>query len=282
MNLDKEAIRKYYTATQFEYGLIWNWQLKTTPALHFGYYDEKATNHKEALVRVNEVLADFGEIKKGATIVDAGCGLGHSSEWLAIHLDANVTGITLVPKQVKTIEKRLAKKPVKNVRFLVADFLAMPFADNSVDVVWAIESVCHAHDKLLFYKEAYRVLKPGGKLLMADYDRSSRPMTAQKETLLKEAFHTWAVPDLDTIEEHRNHSIQAGFTSFKHNDVTKHVVKSYRNLRENCKRYKGLSKTLNTLGIISSVRHNNMLGSLKMADGIEQGVFFYHHIAAEK
>ncbi|MBA4140165.1 MAG: methyltransferase domain-containing protein [Segetibacter sp.] len=277
-----EAIKKYYTDTQFEYGLIWNWKLKTTPALHFGYYDNKATNHRQAILRANEVLAEWAGIKKGSKIVDAGCGLGHSTEWLSKHYDAIVTGITIVPRQVETIQKRLLKHPVKNVDFLIADYLNMPFPDNSLDVVWAFESVCHANNKLDFYKEAFRVLKPGGKLVMAEYLRNERPMNESKETILKEIFISWAIPDLDTLPEHYNQAMKAGFTSFKNKDVTEHVIKSYRNLRETCRRYYSLSKFLRSLGLISSVQYNNMLSSLKQADAIEQGVFSYHHIVAEK
>ena len=282
MHLDKEAIKRYYTDTQFEYNLIWNWGLKTTPALHFGYYDEKATNHQQAITRANEVLAEFGGIEKGAIIVDAGCGLGHSSEWLAATYHGPVIGITLVPKQVETIQKRLAKHPVANVDFKVADYLQMPFEDQSVDIVWAFESVCHAPEKLLFYKEAYRVLKPGGKLLMAEYLRNGRPMTSDQESLLAEIFSKWAIPDLDTLVEHRNHSIKAGFRFITNKDVTPHVMKSYDNLRENCKRYSGLSKVLYKTGIISKVRQDNMLSSLRQADALETGVFSYHHIVAQK
>ncbi len=277
-----EAIKKYYTDTQFEYGLIWNWKLKTTPALHFGYYDDKATNHRQALLRANEVLAQWAGIQKGSRIVDAGCGLGHASEWLSEHYDARVTGITIVPKQVETIQKRLLKKPVKNVDFLVADYLTMPFANTSLDVVWAFESVCHANNKLDFYEEAFRVLKPGGLLVMAEYLRNKRPMIESKEALLKEIFHKWAIPDLDSLDEHQAHAAKAGFASFKNNDVTKHVIKSYRNLRETCRRYNKLSRVMHSLRLISAIQHNNMLSSLKQADAIELGVFSYHHIVAQK
>ena len=277
-----EAIKKYYSDTQFEYKLIWNWRIKDTPALHFGYYDEKATNHAAAVNRANEVLAEWAGIQKGGFIIDAGCGLGHSAIWLSKKYEAKVTGITIVPKQVETITKNLIKTPVSNVNFLIADYLTMPFDDGKADVVWAFESVCHAPQKEAFYKEAYRVLKPGGRLVMAEYLRNDRPMTIEKENLLNEVFHSWAIPDLDTLQEHRNHAMEVGFESFKNNDVTAHVLKSYRNLRETCNRYSWLSKILFKTGIISSVRHNNMLASLKQADAIEQGVFSYHHLVAVK
>lgn len=280
--MDKAAVTKYYSDTQFEYKLIWNWMLKSTPALHFGYYDEKATNHSRAIVRANEVLAEFGGIPRSATIADAGCGLGQSSEWLATELDARVTGLSIVPKQIDAIHRRLKQRPVKNVAFVVADYLQMPFENESVDVVWAFESVCHAREKIAFYKEAFRVLRPGGKLVMAEYTRTARPLPPEGEALLHEIFDPWAIPDLDTIGEHETHAKAAGFRQFRHRDVTRHVLKSYKNLQQTCKRYAWLSQLLYSLRLISAVRHHNMRSSLKQADAIEQGVFTYSHIAAEK
>jgi ubiquinone/menaquinone biosynthesis C-methylase UbiE len=280
--LGTEAIKKYYSDTQFEYKLVWNWRSKYTPALHFGYYDEKATDHHRSVIRANEVLAEWGNIREGARIIDAGCGLGHSTLWLGEHYNARVTGITIVPKQVETMQKFIAKRGITNVDFIEANYFNMPFEDSSVDVVWAIEALCHAQDKSLFYKEAYRVLKPGGKLLVGENLRTARPMEAQKEELLKEIFHSWAIPDLDTLEEHRAHAICSGFNSFESKDVTAHMMVSYRNLEEMCKRWAWLNKLLHTLGIISTVRRDNMLGSLKQYQAIKEKVFTYNHLLAQK
>ncbi len=280
--LGTEAIKKYYTSTHFEYSVLWNWKLKTMPALHFGYYDEKARVHKDAVVRANEVLAEFGGIQKGARVVDAGCGLGQSSLWLNQHYNANVTGITLVPKQVETIQKFIAKHDIKNVNFMVADYLKMPFEDNSVDIVWAVEALCHAQDKSLFYKEAFRVLKPGGKVLIAENLRLARPMDAEKEALLKEIFHAWAIPDIDTAAEHQSHAEKAGFKLFKNRDVTANMMISYKNLKKMCSKYYYLAEVLHKTGIINSVRLKNMKGSLKQMEAIEKGVFTYNHLVAEK
>lgn len=280
--LGTEAIKKYYSDTQFEYGLVWNWRSKHTPALHFGYYDEKATNHHRSVIRANEVLAEWGNIQQGATIVDAGCGLGHSTLWLAEHYNARVTGITIVPRQVETMKKFIAKKGIKNVSFMEASYFDMPFEANSVDIVWAIEAVCHAKDKSEFYKEAYRVLKPGGKLLIGENLRTARPMEKEKEELLEYIFHSWAIPDLDTFEEHRLHALRSGFRSFESKDVTANMMVSYRNLEEMCKRWAWLNKLLHTFGIISTVRRDNMLGSMKQYKAIKEKVFTYNHLRAQK
>ncbi len=280
--LGTEAIKKYYSDTQFEYGLVWNWRSKHTPALHFGYYDEKATNHHRSVIRANEVLAEWGNIQQGSIIIDAGCGLGHSTLWLAEHYNALVTGITIVPKQVETMQKFIARKGIKNVSFLEASYFNMPFEDNSVDVVWAMEAVCHAKDKSHFYKEAYRILKPGGKLLIGENLRTARPLEKEKEELLKYIFNSWAIPDLDTFEEHRSHALGSGFTSFECKDVTTNMMVSYRNLEEMCKRWAWLNKLLHATGIISTVRRDNMLGSLKQYQAIKEKVFTYNHLLAQK
>jgi ubiquinone/menaquinone biosynthesis C-methylase UbiE len=280
--LGTEAIKKYYSDTQFEYKLVWNWRSKHTAALHFGYYDEKATNHHRSVIRANEVLAEWGGIKQGATIIDAGCGLGHSTLWLAEHYNARVTGITIVPKQVETMKKFIEKKGIKNVEFLEASYFNMPFEDNSADVVWAIEAVCHAKDKSQFYKEAYRVLKPGGKLLIGENLRTARSLEPKKEELLKFIFNSWAIPDLDTMEEHHSHALNSGFKSFESKDVTANMMVSYRNLEEMCKRWGWLNKLLHALGIISTIRRNNMLGSLKQYQAIKEKVFTYNHLFAQK
>ncbi len=280
--LGTEAIKKYYSDTQFEYRVIWNWKIKNTPALHFGYYDDKATRHHEAVERANEVMADWAGIKESERVIDAGCGLGHSSLWLAKHRNARVTGLTLVQKQVDTLQKYISLNNIENVNFEVADYHHMPFENNSVDVVWAIESVCHSADKSLFYKEAYRVLKPGGRLIIGENLRTERPLDEVREALLKEIFHAWAIPDLDTYEEHRSHALNSGFVSFESKDVTKNMMVSYRNLEETCARWAWLSKLLHLTGVISTVRHKNMLGSAKQYKAIVKKVFTYNHLLAIK
>lgn len=282
MTMHTESIKRYYSDTQFEYKLLWNWKLKTAPALHLGYYDEKATTHKQAIERVNEVMADWANIQPGARIIDAGCGLGQSSLWLAQNRKARVTGITIVPKQVETIQKYIAKHNIPNVDFIEANYFNMPFGDNSADLVWAIESVCHAEDKSMFYKEAFRVLKPGGKLLIAENLRVARPMDEEKEEMLKQLFRPWAIPDLDTPEEHANHAKRAGFSSFHAKDVTANMLTSYRNLEEICKRWAWLNHLLCSIGVISEVRRGNMIGSMRQYDGIKKKVFTYHHLMAVK
>ncbi len=282
MNHHQENIKKYYNSTQFDYSFIWNWGLKSTPSLHFGYYDEKATKHKQAIFRVNEVLADWANVVDATKVLDAGCGLGNTSIWLAENRNSKVTGITLVQKQVDTANKLAKKQNVKNVDFLVADYLQTPFDDNSFDVVWACEALCHATDKSLFYKEAFRILRSGGRLVIAENLRPTRPMIDEKEKFLHEIFDAWAIPDLDTLDEHKSHANKAGFINFQSKDVTKNVWVSYKNLKIIVKRLKPLAIFLNIFKLVPKIRLNNYLQSGRQVDAIEQGIFTYAHLLMEK
>lgn len=280
--MNTEKIKDYYKQTQFEYRIVWNWKTKNIPALHFGFYDEKATTHDQALIRANEVLAEWAGIPKGARIIDAGCGLGNSSAWLAQHYNAKVTGITIAPNQAEAATKRITEAGINNVDFKVANYLEMPFEDNSVDVVWAVESVCYATDKGAFYKEAFRVLKPAGKIVIADFIRCKRPLSVEKEQLLKDVFGGWAIDDIDTVEEYAVHSSSAGFEHFRYNDVSQNLMVSFRNLEEATKRWYWLAWLLYNTKVISRIRFDNMRYSMKQLECLENGLFFYGHLTAIK
>jgi ubiquinone/menaquinone biosynthesis C-methylase UbiE len=187
-----------------------------------------------ALNNMNRAMADLAAVQAGEHVLDAGCGMGSACFWLAEHRQAQATGISIVPEQIADCQRVLAQRPTTGVHFVVADYCHTPFPDAHFDVVWACESLCHAEHKIDFYREAYRLLKPGGRLVIAEYIRADRPVSERGETLLQQWLHPWAIRDIDTRAEHLAHAQLAGFQSADMQDVTRHVRVSLRNLHELC------------------------------------------------
>ncbi|HNM26892.1 MAG TPA: hypothetical protein PKL15_15730, partial [Saprospiraceae bacterium] len=74
-------VQTYYALTGFDYRIIWAGGRNL--AVHFGYYDEHANRHQDALDNLNRALADYAGIRPGERVLDAGCGRGSAVFWLA-------------------------------------------------------------------------------------------------------------------------------------------------------------------------------------------------------
>ena len=109
----KKSIVRYYDATRLDYRILWFG--KKNRSVHFGYYDHEVKTHHEALLNLNKIMAIKSEVKNGDIILDAGCGQGGSSVWLAENYNVKVSGITLVPHQVEKAKKHARKTNKRNL-----------------------------------------------------------------------------------------------------------------------------------------------------------------------
>mmetsp|Transcript_13387 Transcript_13387/g.19700 ORF Transcript_13387/g.19700 Transcript_13387/m.19700 type:complete len:398 (-) Transcript_13387:86-1279(-) len=192
--------------------------------IHLGYYNEKEMaagwrkkNFIEAKFDFVDQMMGFGSIDTFAAekspaseqqqqlkVLDVGCGVGGTSRYLAKKLPAaQVTGITLSPNQVKRATELAAEQKVPNANFTVMNALKMDFPDNSFDIVWACESGEHMPDKKAYIEEMMRVLKPGGKFVMATWcqrDDREKAFTKKDKRDLKFLYEEWTHPYFISIE----------------------------------------------------------------------------------
>lgn len=273
-------VKTYYQNTRFDYRMVWGHPENL--AMHFGYYDEHADKHRAALSNMNRAMADLVEVQAGEHVLDAGCGIGSASFWLEENRGAQVTGISIVPAHIEDCQRNARKRGSQNTTFLEADFCKTPFPDATFDVVWACESQCHAERKIDFYREVYRILKPGGRLIVADYIRAGRPLPAHSETLLQGWLHPQAISDIDTQQEHAAHLQSAGFQPFEIKDVTPNVRVSLRNLHDLCRKWLTIGKVLRFLGIVSQVRMNNVYASMTQYKALQENAWMYVMIVGKK
>jgi tocopherol O-methyltransferase len=198
-------------------------------SMHLGYWDGKTSSHVEALENMNRQLAKRVGLQAGERVLDAGCGYGASAVWLAREVGAEVVGVNIAPDQVYYARRLAHRRGLsESLSFERADFTCTPFPDGSFDVVWALESVCHTSDKEAFFIEAKRLLAPGGRLVVADFLRTTRAF--EEEDMFHEWLSGWAVPDLATPEEFEEHARRAGFGDVRLEDLTAGVWPSSRRL----------------------------------------------------
>lgn len=277
----RKSIVSYYDNTRLDYRLLWF--ANNNRSVHFGYYDPEVKTHGEALLNLNKVLAQKAGVKEGDIILDAGCGQGGSSVWLAENYDVQVTGITLVPHQVKKAQKSARRSQLQDrVSFFEQDYTTTNFADESFSVIWACESMCHAMEKSKFYKEAYRLLKPGGRLICADYFRTKRPLHPEGEKLLHDWLDGWSINDIDAYPEHQTNAEQAGFVEFEIEDITEYTKPSLKHLHSMASKLWRFGQFLKKIGLRNKINHGNHFSSIKQFEALENKLWYYGMLSLKK
>jgi MPBQ/MSBQ methyltransferase len=174
--------------------------------IHLGHYGSPP-QRKDFLTAksdfVHEMVRWGGleQLPRGTTVLDVGCGIGGSSRILARDYGFSVTGITISSQQVWRAQQLTPK--TLDAQFLVDDAMALSFPDASFDVVWSIEAGPHMPDKAIFAQELMRVLKPGGLLVVADWNqRDDRqiPLNLWEKPVMRQLLDQWSHPAFSSIE----------------------------------------------------------------------------------
>jgi tocopherol O-methyltransferase len=222
-----QEIQEFYDASSGLWEEVWG------EHMHHGYYGVDGKNQVERrqaqIDLIEELLTwslptDF----KPTNILDVGCGIGGSSLYLADKFQAQVTGITLSPVQAdRATERAKAAGLSEQAHFKVANALEMPFADHSFDFVWSLESGEHMPDKAKFLQECYRVLKPGGRMMLATWchrETGAQPLTAEEQKHLQDIYRVYCLPYVISLSEYITITEQCGFQELRSADWSRAVA----------------------------------------------------------
>ena len=168
MNINQKKVVNYYKNLESRLGYTFlTWDTK-----HFGYYPSKKSDitEKEAQENMVNLLATKLELSNTDQVLDAGCGRGTTSCYLAEKYKCQVTGIDIVDFELKMAKKRAEKLKLKEkTKFYLKDYSNTQFTNNYFDKVFTLETLVHSPDFKKTLKEFRRILKPNGRLALFEY-----------------------------------------------------------------------------------------------------------------
>jgi cyclopropane fatty-acyl-phospholipid synthase-like methyltransferase len=184
---------------------------------------ERATVENVSLSqeRMVDYLVGFLSPAPGDRHLDVGSGTGSSALQLAGRHQLDVTGANISWVQIDQANSRAAQAGLADrARFQFADAMDLPFPAQSFDTAWAVESFEHVGDRAKALREMGRVLKPGGRALVAMITRR-QPMTPVEDRMWREHFHMSPLP---SVAELADMAAAAGF-------VVEQVLETHDELR---------------------------------------------------
>jgi cyclopropane fatty-acyl-phospholipid synthase-like methyltransferase len=276
----REAIARYYDYTIGYYRVFWH---GSTGAIHYGIRDERNRGRRAELLNTNRVMADQIGIVRNDRVLDAGCGVGGSAVWLARERGTRVVGITLSPGQVEKARRNARRNGLTDrIEFHLRDYTRTGFPEGSFDVVWALESSCYAANKAALAREARRLLRPGGKLVVADGFLRREPVNEVERgeyALFKRGL---VLPDLVRPETLARALRDHGFGSVRVSDQTAGAWPSCVRLHRRCALAYPISSGLERLGITSPLLRANIRAGIAQLRMVRSGLAGYFVVSAQR
>jgi SAM-dependent methyltransferase len=180
--------------------------------------------HRRGLAATRELATLLGP-RPGEHVLDIGCGIGGPARWVAAHFGCQVTGVDLTPEYCRAAEVlNVMTGMVNQVRILEGDAIALPFDDAGFDQAYSHSVAMNVADKIGFYREVHRVLKPGGRFALSLIGAGPAGTPHMPAPWAEEPASSF----LSSPDQTQRELIAAGFEIVSFQDITAEAVAQQR------------------------------------------------------
>ena len=277
--IDDEFVVDYYEDSNLGYRYFHSVEGSVHMALNFDGKFDKDGYYEQAKIVSKQIESIDAKI-----VLELGCGKGFNSIFLAKKFpNVDLTGIDLTPAHLNQAIESGRNFP--NLIFKQGNFQMLEFADKSFNLLFEVESICHASDMKIALSEAFRVLKPGGRIVFFDGFRQPGFSNQSEDTKLASQLveASMAIEKPWLINEWLGLAREVGFLEIKVDDISQAIMPNlakFQFLARGYFKFPNLSRVI--LKVIPANLVKNSIAGLLMPFTITAGAQAYYLIILER
>jgi tocopherol O-methyltransferase len=215
----KSKIQRHYDVGASLYRSCWGIHV------HHGYWRRGAESKEAAQEQLIEILADRAAIEPGSRILDVGCGFGGSCKYLAERFEARTVGISISPEQMR-VAREITCGCVPRPLLTLMDAENLGFRAE-FDVIWAIESISHLERKTDFFRSAFDLLAPNGRIAIVDWFKNEGLSRDEEDRYVQPIVNGMLLPRLETVRQYREEIENLGCRILTIEDISAQVSQTW-------------------------------------------------------